>query len=280
MSTWQLDVRGLKLVVRELSPPAQRSGTPIVCLHGWLDNGGAYVPVAADQPGWWLSLDQRGFGQSDHLGPGAYYHFVDLIPDLDALVEELGTKVHLVGHSMGGTVASMYAAVRPECVERLVLVEGLGAIEWGEPSLIKRIRVHLDGLRRPPRPVHLRDTTDAVERLMKRHSGLSESHAEVLVQTGTSTTQRGLRWSFDPLHMVRGPYPFREHWYLEFLKAIQAPTLVVWGQDSWYPEEIRSQRASLIPNVQVATLPGGHMLPYDVPELLGEHIAAHLLESL
>ena len=136
MNTWRLDVRGLGLVVRELSPKSQHEHTPIVCLHGWLDNGGAFIPVADGHPGRWLALDQRGFGQSDHLGPGAYYHFADLLTDLDALVRKIGERVHLVGHSMGGTVASMYAAVRPENVDRLVVIEGLGAIEWGEPSLV------------------------------------------------------------------------------------------------------------------------------------------------
>jgi pimeloyl-ACP methyl ester carboxylesterase len=276
MRTWRLDVRGLGLVVREISPPDQESGPPVVCLHGWLDNGGAFIPVAKGHSGRWLAMDQRGFGQSDHLGPGAYYHFADLIPDLDALVMEIGTKVHLVGHSMGGTVASMYAAVRPEWVDRLVVIEGLGAIEWGEPSLVKRIRVHLEGLRRPPRPVRLKSKADAAERLLKRHQGLTRDHAKLLAETGTSETEAGLRWSFDPLHMVRGPYPFREQWYLEFLAAIQAPTLVLWGQESWYPDEVREQRAKLIPDVRIETLPGGHMLPYDVPELLGARIAAHL----
>jgi pimeloyl-ACP methyl ester carboxylesterase len=276
MNTWRLDVRGLGLVVRELSPESQHEHTPIVCLHGWLDNGGAFIPVADGHPGRWLALDQRGFGQSDHLGPGAYYHFADLLTDLDGLVRKLGGRVHLVGHSMGGTVASMYAAVRPENVDRLVVIEGLGAIEWGEPSLVKRIRVHLDALRRPPRPVHLKSKEEAVQRLLKRHSGLSQNHAELLVETGTSTTERGLRWSFDPLHMVQGPYPFREQWYLEFLKAIEAPTLVLWGEESWYPNNVRQQRVQLIQNVCVKTLPGGHMLPYDDPVLLGKHIAEHL----
>jgi len=276
MRTWRLDVRGLGLVVRELSPESQSDGTPIVCLHGWLDNGAAFIPVAKGQPGRWISLDQRGFGQSDHIGAGGYYHFADLIPDLDALVMALGQEVDLVGHSMGGTVASMYAAARPERVRRLVVAEGLGAIEWGETSLIERIRAHLDGIRRPPAPVRLQDAADGAQRLMKRHAGLSADHAALLAEHGITEDEHGMRWAFDPLHMVPGAYPFREEWYLEFLRAISVPTLVVWGAESWYPEPIRRSRSASIDGARIETLPGSHMLPYDSPAALGALIAEHL----
>ncbi|MAY82167.1 MAG: hypothetical protein CL930_15480 [Deltaproteobacteria bacterium] len=274
MNSWHLDVRGLQLVVREFSDHTE--GTPIVCLHGWLDHGMAFAKVAANQPGRWMSLDQRGFGQSDHIGAGGYYHFADLLPDVDALIHHLGGKVHLVGHSMGGTVASMYAAVRPEKVEKLVVAEGLGAIEWGEPTMVNKIRDHLDQIRRPPGAVRIGSIEEATERLMKRHDGLTADFARQLAEHGTVKDEGGLRWSFDPLHMVRGPYPFREKAYLQFLEAIQAPTLVVWGTKSWYPDEIRTLRANTIPNAQVATLEGGHMLPYDNPEALGQLVTRHL----
>jgi len=276
MSTWRLDVHGLSLVVRELSPEAQRGGTPIVCLHGWLDNGAAFLPMSAMRPGRWLALDQRGFGQSDHIGAGGYYHFADLLPDLDALVAHLGQPVDLVGHSMGGTVAAMYAAIRPDKVRRLVVAEGLGAIEWGTKSLIERMRGHLDGMRRRPGPVRLRDVQDGAKRLMKRHQGLEAEHAMHLAEHGITEDEHGVRWAFDPLHMVGGAYPFREEWFQEFLEAICVPTLIVWGSESWYPAEVRKSRAGAIKGARIEVLKGGHMLPYDAPKALGDLIADHL----
>lgn len=276
MKTWTLDVHGLGIVVRELSADVQADQRPIVCLHGWLDNGAAFAPVAQGHAGRWIAPDQRGFGQSDHIGAGGYYHFADLIPDLDALVTHLGQPVDLVGHSMGGTVAAMYAAIRPEHVRRLVVAEGLGAIEWGSKSLIERLRTHLDGMRRRPGPVRLKTAQEGVQRLLKRHGGLDPAHAELLVEHGITEDEHGVRWAFDPLHMVPGIYPFREEWFREFLEAIQAPTLVVWGEESWYAAEIRKRRSAAIQGARVETLPGGHMLPYDSPTLLGALIAEHL----
>ena len=273
MKTWTLNVRGLELLVREFSDT--RMGKPTICLHGWLDHGMAFSRVAKGQAGRWMALDQRGFGQSGHVGPGGYYHFADLIPDLDALVNRLDQPVNLIGHSMGGTVASIYAAARPTRVHRLVVAEGLGAIEWGAPDALSRIREHLDQIRRPPSPVRIGSIEEAGARLSKRHPSLHPEFARQLAEYGTTEDERGLRWSFDPLHMVRGPYPFRESDYLTILAEIEAPTLVVWGTESWYPDEIRTLRAQTIPNVRVATLPGGHMLPYDAPEALGQLAADH-----
>jgi len=273
MDDWTLDVRGLKLLIREFG--SDKDSPPNVCLHGWLDHGMAFHDVVADQPGRWIAPDQRGFGQSDPVGAGGYYHFADLIPDLDALVEHLGGPVNLLGHSMGGTVASIYAAVRPERVHRLVVAEGLGAIEWGTPDMVSRIREHLDQIRRPPNPVRVQTVEDATKRLLKKHPRLQPDFAQRLAEHGTTRDAQGLRWAFDPLHLVRGPYPFRESSYLSLLAEIKAPTLVVWGTQSWYPDEIRTLRAMTIPDVRVATLEGGHMLPYDAPKALGQLATEH-----
>jgi len=179
---------------------------------------------------------------------------------------------------MGGTVAAMYSAIRPENVHRLVVAEGLGAIEWGSKSLIERLRTHLDGMRYRPGPMRLKDAEEGAQRLLKRHGGLQPEHAALLVEHGITEDAHGIRWAFDPLHMVPGIYPFREEWFQQFLEAISVPTLVIWGDKSWYPEEIRTMRAQHIAGARVEVLPGGHMLPYDAPAALGALIAEHLAD--
>lgn len=270
MRSWTLNNRGLDLRVLELS---EADGPPIVCLHGWLDQGAAWAPVAAGQPGRWLAMDQRGHGGSAHLGAGGYYHFPDYLADLDALVRAVGAPVRLVGHSMGGTVAAMYAGARPDRVSALVAVEGLGALEVSERSMLARTRQHLDGLASPPPPLRVASVEAAAERLVKRHDGLSAEHALLLAQHGTVADPRGYRWSFDPLHMTRAPYPFREEAFAEFLGEITAPTLLIWGESGWYPTEIQRERAAHIRDVRHLTLPGGHMLPYSASRALGDAIS-------
>ena len=72
----------------------------------------------------------RGHGDSDWVGPGGYYHFLDYLADLHELVGQVGrARVSLVGHSMGGSVAAYYAGAFPERVHKLALLEGLGPPE-------------------------------------------------------------------------------------------------------------------------------------------------------
>ena len=281
--SWTLDVRGLPLVVWELSAD-DADGPPVVCLHGWLDQGLAYATLAQDKPGRWLALDQRGHGRSGHVGAGGYYHFGDYLGDLDALVRALGRPVRLVGHSMGATVASMYAGARPDLVERLVLIDGLGALEASDPSPLSRMRQHLDGLAHPPSVGRMANVEAAAERLTRRHVGLPLDHARLLATHGTvpvggpvgGPDGAGVRWSFDPLHMTRAPTPFREDFYEEFLRAITAPTLVIWASESWYPPEVRDRRGGWIAGATTAVVPGGHMLLYTSAPALAQVIGPFL----
>jgi pimeloyl-ACP methyl ester carboxylesterase len=68
-----------------------------------------------------MALDQRGHGDSDRAesyGPKGY------VLDLEGFVEKLGLeKLTLIGHSMGGINAIIYAAKHPENVQALVIVD-------------------------------------------------------------------------------------------------------------------------------------------------------------
>ena len=236
----------------------------------------AFETVVRGLPGRWILPDQRGFGGSDPIPAGSYPHFADLISDLDVLVEHIGGKVNLIGHSMGGSVALIYAAARPEKVHGLVLVEGLGALPQTMESPLGRVQEHLRGLRKPLRPIRSGDLDAATDRLRRRHPGLGPKHAHTLAIHGTRMTEKGRVWSFDPIHLLKGAYVFREEMLDEFLQGVEAPTMVIWATQSLYSKKIQEQRAHQIPNVRIETVDGGHMLPYDAPVKLQALILDHL----
>jgi 3-oxoadipate enol-lactonase len=93
----------------------------MVLLHGLGEQAAGWEPVAPRLAETFrvLALDLRGHGASDR--PGVYSYELmrdDVIGVLDAL--EL-PEVVLVGHSMGGVVAYLVAAARPERIARLVV---------------------------------------------------------------------------------------------------------------------------------------------------------------
>lgn len=279
---WTLDVRGLPLSVVEWSAwEEDNHRVPVICLHGWLDQGLAWAGMVEGLPGRWLALDQRGFGQSGHTGPGGYPHFLHYVADVDALVEALGGgPVDLVGHSMGGTVASLVAGVLPDKVRRLVVIEGLGALPRWTHGPVEQLRLHLKGLREPPEAAVVPDVEAAAARLLRRHPELAPDHALALAEHGTvADPAGGRRWSYDPLHMTRAAYPFGEETFRAFLGEIAAPTLLLWGSEGWYPEALREGRAAVLAKVEQQVLSGGHMLPYDAPAALGAAVKEFLWRS-
>ena len=126
MREWDLKTgpRGLTLRICEWGPPEAR---PLLVLHGFLEQGAAWRDVALSLPHRRIiAPDARGHGLTEHVGTGGWYHFWDYVSDAEAIVDHLGSPIDLLGHSMGGGVASILAGARPEKVRRLMVIEGLG----------------------------------------------------------------------------------------------------------------------------------------------------------
>jgi hypothetical protein len=119
-------VRGLRYHVRRWPGNAQRR---MVLLHGWMDVSASFqFLVDALRADWEvLAPDWRGYGLTE-WGRSDCYWFPDYLADLDALLDQVqpGAPVDLVGHSLGGNVACLYAGIRPARIRRLVNLEGFG----------------------------------------------------------------------------------------------------------------------------------------------------------
>ena len=128
-----IDVRGLRYHCRIWG----ETGAPkLFMLHGWMDVSASFqFLVDALQDDWQvIAPDWRGYGLSA-WGPADCYWFPDYMGDLDRLLAQFQPEapVTLIGHSMGGNIASMYAGVRPQRVARLVNLEGFG-MSRSEPA--------------------------------------------------------------------------------------------------------------------------------------------------
>ena len=146
----QHDIRGLRHHFTRWAG-TRVDAPPIVLLHGFMDCGATFqfVADAIASSRSLVAPDWRGFGRSGWNPQG--YWFPDYFADLDAMLEWLapGKPVDLVGHSMGGNVAMIYAGLRPGRVHRLVTLEGFG-LPGAPPELAPgRYRDWLDQWREP-----------------------------------------------------------------------------------------------------------------------------------
>ena len=133
----------------------QADGPKLLCLHGWLDNAASFQPLAPHLAAFdWVALDLPGHGGSAHRPPGCDYAFADWLHDVLDALDSLGWhQADLLGHSMGGAIASFVAAAAPSRVRRLALVEALGPVAGGAkgfPAALQTIGIHIhQGADRP-----------------------------------------------------------------------------------------------------------------------------------
>ncbi|MFC7244246.1 alpha/beta fold hydrolase [Catellatospora aurea] len=115
----QVDVGGVRLAYRAWGEP---EAPAVVLLHGIGGGGpGDWDTVAEQLADRWrvYAVDQRGHGRGERTSA---YAIDLLVADVAGLLDVLGLKrVAVVGHSLGGVVAYLFAARFPERVEALVV---------------------------------------------------------------------------------------------------------------------------------------------------------------
>lgn len=99
---------------------------PILAVHGWQDNLGTWdrlIPLLPQHTGV-LCIDLPGHGRSSKYPKGAVYHAIDDIHIIKRVVDEYNwSKVSLMGHSLGGILCYLYAALHPNTVDMLIQID-------------------------------------------------------------------------------------------------------------------------------------------------------------
>ena len=279
---------GIGLNVLELAPQ-HRSRATVVMQHGLRDSAYALMPIAQQLSRHFHVLlpELRGHGSSDH---SEAYGVYDFVLDLSEVVSSLaGQRIAMFGHSLGGHIVSRYAAVFPEHVEAVAIIEGLGpphrAHESNEAAEMQVLQFmimnRLRHQKRRTRPI--RDQADALKRLQHNNPRLSATRAQELIPHLLRETDDGLTWAFDSRanSVFVGASRAND---AKFWRNIQAPTCVVsgslsfeyWGAemgdenfDGRFAENEMQQRIDLFQDCEHHWFDqSGHMVHYDEPDRL------------
>ncbi len=122
-----INANNIRMHYRRWLPPMPRPDLPpVLLIHGLASAAHIWnfvAPILAEHGHAVTALDQRGHGESDK--PDSGYDFATIVADDRGAIQALNiTHPILVGHSWGAMVALQYAAIYPEEVVGLVLVDG------------------------------------------------------------------------------------------------------------------------------------------------------------
>ena len=296
-----LALRHQRYHVRLWGDPA---GAPLVLVHGWMDVAASYqFMVDALSPTFFdgrfiIAPDWRGFGHS--TGPACdHYSFADYLGDLEWLLDHYTGErpVDLVGHSMGGNIAMMYAGTRPARIRRLVNLEGYGMPASQPSQAPARYARWLDEIKSLHRgELALRSYDDlpgVAARLMKTNRRLPQAKADWLAREWSAERTQadgGRRREIlgDAAHRIINAQLFRVDEMLALYAAIQAPTLMVDASDDslagWWGDRFTRaefhQRLNAVPDVRREVIQdAGHMLHHDQPQALAALVEDFLTQD-
>jgi pimeloyl-ACP methyl ester carboxylesterase len=255
----------------------QVQGPAIILLHGipsssylWKD---VIDPLAARGYDV-VAPDLLGYGDSDKrvdadLSVAAQSRYVI------ALMEQLGIReAAVVGHDIGGGIAQLMAADEPARVARLVLIDSIVDNNWPVPQIAR--------LKEP--------VWDQIMVGLDLRKGFKEGLEKGIASEGTVTDELVEEW-------VR---PFQDQVgrraYLRAARAlhnrdlvarsrhiqdIETPTLILWGaNDAFLEPQWGEKLAHKLRGASLKVIePGGHFLPLDRPEAVGDEILSFLAGS-
>jgi pimeloyl-ACP methyl ester carboxylesterase len=224
------------------------SGQPLVFLHG-----------AGGHTGWMAFLEELstrfavfapehpGFGQSDDppwlddIADLAYFH-------LDFLAALGLDRVHLMGTSLGGWIASELAVRNTARLASLTLVGAVGITAGGEP---------IPDIFRMPDAENLQRFYADPERAARRLGDLAKAYANpadmsIVAKNRATVTRLAYRPRFYNPGLAK------------WLHRIDVPTLLVWGaKDGLVPPRFGEAYRALIPGSHLVVLPDAGHAPFD-----------------
>jgi pimeloyl-ACP methyl ester carboxylesterase len=280
-----VEVDGHPVRVRQSGPS---EAPPVVLIHGIGRSLEDWQPthdlLARDHRV--ISLDLPGFGltrrMKGHRGLEGFARSVV------ALLDTIGEKrpVHVMGNSLGGAVAMTLAALHPDRVASLLLVNSAGfgreanvsflPMVYGALSSVPVVGGRFRGLARSTGIQSLRDVFFDPTHLtdeMIRHAGKVAKQPDFRITFLTTAATLGAP--------VLGTYPWWRRKLLARLAEADVPTMVVWGDaDAVLPASHFEAAVAALPNASSHLFPDtGHMPQLERAEEFAELAAAFVAEA-
>lgn len=278
-----IGVDGIELNVRTAPGPAA-SGAAAVYLHGlggssmnWTDLSAQLSPwlhgMAPDLPGFGWSRPPDGFPFTLDAHAKVIGGFIRRV------IAERGSPVHLIGNSLGGAVAIVLAAARPELVASLTLISPAVPDLRPDPRRVSDVRLPLALLpwvgprwRRQLAAMSAEERIDRMLRLCFFDPQAQPNH-RVADYIDEYEARRRMPWAGPAMgdtavNLLRTWLEAGSRSLWQLLPLVAAPSLVIWGADDRLVTVRKGPRtAALLPRGKLLVLPRtGHVAQMERPQ--------------
>ena len=234
--------------------------TPIVAIHGWLDNAATFEKLRT-YSNWdenFIALDLPGHGASDWLTD---YAFLQWLPVLQSFLDAMQIQnCHLVGHSLGGSIALMYAAFDSR-ISSVVAIDAIGPwAQTGEDWVDDFWASSSQRLKKRPE-ARTRSLKTLCEARKFALGYLNDEMAEILVKGGAEEVEGGWKFTHDPRLKNKALMRCTENHVHAAFRKISCPVLTIRAEGGYpVPEGLIEKRLEQISNNTYKSLPGHHHL--------------------
>lgn len=256
-----------------------KSKPVLLAVHGWLDNAASFVPLAealksdledGSLPYQLIAIDLPGHGHSAHKV--GHYNFIEWVDDLYQIIKtQHWGPVSIIGHSMGAMISSIFAATFPELVNRIVLIEGLGAISATADQTVSQLRKGIESRaiynKNSNQSANRKINTLTLEKVVKARcfvSDLNETNAALICNRNLAVNEEGMRWRSDPKLKSRSLVRLTELQVIDILSSISTTCLIIVG-DEGFPLITHTLNLDIFckAHFNILKLSGGHHVHMD-----------------
>ena len=215
----------------------------MLLIHGIRDQARAWDRLAQEfQSRFHVVVpDLRGHGDSE-WSKGSTYSYCEYTCDIEQLVRQRELNdVTIISHSMGGTIASIFAGTYPDRVKRLAMIEPIGLYpQFLENDPQARLRHWISSNRNLAGRIPKRYTSveDAYRRMQTANPHLQPDLAKYLTVHGSHQNEDGTHsWKFDNHTRASTPYDITHDDFIALWEQITCPVLIINSREG-YPHRI------------------------------------------
>lgn len=250
-------------------------GAPTLAMHGWLDNSNSFKPIAPFLGSLDLvAIDLPGHGRSYHREPAAEYSFLGYLPDIIDAIDSLEwEQCDLLCHSLGAALALFVAALRPERVRRIALIDGLGPRSMSPEDAPSVAETAIEARRRPLRKRVYPTYAAAEQRMIDVRRRMHPDSVRIIAERSIMKVEGGYTWRHDPRVQLPSWMRLTEAEIAAWLRKVKSEVLLVRPESGWaFNEPAYAERAAAISKLTKVIMPGSHHVHMELSSEVAGHV--------